>query len=131
MIPNPSTFLHQRRWEDELVEGGRIVHSRTIQSPLEKEKERLANERIERLKEIEWAKREAKRHAQVRDDLRSQKMMKATGDEDWDVSATSPKVVIPLEIKNCKVIPLEIKNCKDENGNPFIVELERTYSDAE
>lgn len=79
-IPHPSTWLNQRRWDDEVPENGKIGHPGPSQDPLKQEKEQSAKDRLEAIREIEWAKREAMKQAQIRDDLKSQRLMDAAGE---------------------------------------------------
>lgn len=79
IIPNPSTWLHQRRWDDEMTSSGTYAPRIESQDPSKEEKEQSAKEKAEALMEIEWAKRQAMRNAALRDELRSQKMDEAWG----------------------------------------------------
>ncbi len=117
-IPHPSTWLNQRRWDDEVPESGQIVRLSPTQNPETQAKAQAAKDRLEAIKEREFEKREKVRLAQERDDLRSRKMLEAAGDNDQE----------SWEVPKLPAIPVEITRCVDENGNKWIEELERQES---
>jgi len=140
-IPHASTWLNQRRWEDEVPLDGKIVHPTPILDPLRQAKEQSARDRLEAIREKEFQKRELARLAQERDDARSRRMMESTGEkyEDIDIPITPSKVNIAMSIKDREyrefkkspAIPVEIRNCRDENGIKWVEEMERRGSDEE
>lgn len=151
-IPHASTWLNQRRWDDEVGVGVKIVHRSESQDPLNVEKQQAAKNRLAAIAQKEWDKRELVRLAQERDDARSRKMAEATGEKednllerffveeaiqraeaagekevrvDWSNETTFS--TMPFKVK----IPQEIKNCRDENGHKWIEEMERRGSDED
>lgn len=79
-IPHPSTWLNQKRWEDDMLP--LIipdVDPRAYQGPSKEERMQVAKEKAEALMEIEYAKRQAMKNAAIRDELRTQRMQDSYG----------------------------------------------------
>lgn len=147
-IPHASTWLHQRRWYDEVPENGKIVHPGASQDPLNVEKQQAAKDRLAAIAQKEWDKRELARLAQERDDARSRKMAEATGEKEDNLlervfveealqrsEAAGEKEDFPI-FKTNKVVVSHIimntlKELKDENGHKWNEDWERRGSDED
>lgn len=78
-IPHPSTWLNQKRWEDDVPLIIPDVDPRAYQGPSKEERMQVAKEKAEALMEIEYAKRQAMKNAAIRDELRTQRMQDSYG----------------------------------------------------
>lgn len=121
-IPHASTWLHQRRWEDEVPENGKIVHLSASQSPEMQAKAQQAKERLAAIAQKEWDRRELVRLAQERDDARSRKMAEASGEKEDSFEEFAVKVAQTGEIRKI------IARLTDENSHKWVEDLERSES---
>lgn len=120
-IPHASTWLNQRRWDDEVSPTGETMRQIESQDPLNLEKQQAAKERLAEIAQKEWDKREKVRLAQGRDDKRSQKMMQAAGEKEDDQIAIGVKEISNMIFRDKIIIT------KDD----WIKEFERRGSDED
>jgi len=113
-----------RTWKAKEPRVDRWGAPKPLQAPPDKDKLAEANRRMEDRRQREWDRRELVRLAQERDDKRSQKMMEASGEKDYDYEYA-------VELTKEQEIPIEIKNCRDENGHKWIEQMERDGANGE
>ena len=118
-----------RTWKHKEPRADRWGAPKTTQTPPDADKVAAAKVRMEDRRQREWDRREAVRLAQERDDARSRKMAEAAGEKEDDFKAL---VVFPNALGVTREeIDKVLSKVRDENGNKWIEEMERSGADGE